>query len=164
MGKLESKFAWEQVVREPVELSVAPGAGDVEVQAGPPGMARVRGRFSVRAVPQARAEKLAQLLQESPPVEVRGSEIRVGDLGKYAAQLGPSILGGFFEGISIDYEIEVPQATEARIETGAGDIEVKGIRGPLVAHTGSGDVEIEEVGGEVSVKTGSGDARGKGRR
>ena len=162
MGNLEGQFFWEQAVEEPVELWVTPGAGDVEVRAGPRGKVRIEGRFSVRAVPQARAERLAQLLRESPPVEVRGREIRVGDLEKYAAKLAPSILGAFFEGVWIDYQIEVPPHTEARVESGSGDIGIQGISGPVIAHTGSGEVVLERIGGEADIKTGSGDAEVKG--
>jgi hypothetical protein len=175
MSKVEGKFSCEFEVREPVELSVVSGAGDVEVRAGPSGRVRVEGSFAVRAVPQARAERLAQLLRESPPVEVRGSRVRVGDLKKYAALLGPSFLGTFFEGVWIDYQIEVPPATEADIQSGSGDIEISDIDGPVDVRTGSGDVETvgiakggqlksgsgdikaRAIGGEVQIKTGSGD-------
>lgn len=161
MGKLKGQFSWEQAVEEPVELSVTPGAGDVEIRAGPSGKVKVEGQFSVRAVPHARAERLAQLLRESPPVEVRGREIRVGDLGKYTAHLGPSILGVFFEGVWIDYQIEVPPRTEAQVESGSGDIVIQGISGPVRAHTGSGDAVLERIAGEAEVKTGSGDVEVK---
>ncbi|MGY4706798.1 DUF4097 family beta strand repeat-containing protein [Candidatus Bipolaricaulota sp. J31] len=162
MGVVRGEFVREIPVDEPVELVVTAGSGDVEVQGGTTGKVVVRGTFSVHAVPASRAERLAELLREHPPVEVRGHEVRVGNLSRLAEEIGPSLFGRMFEGIGIDYGIEVPQATEARIETGAGDIEVKGIRGPLVVHTGSGDVEIEEVCGEVSVKTGSGDVEARG--
>ncbi len=157
MAKVEGKFSYEVEVREPVELFVTSVAGDVEVQAGPPGVVRVKGRFSLRAVPRERAERLAQLLRESPPVEVRGSEIRVGDLKKYAARLGPSLLGAFFEGVWIDYQIEVPEATEANIQSGSGDLVVRGIAGPVHLRTGSGDVEAESIAKGARLKTGSGD-------
>ncbi len=90
-------------------------------------------------------------------MEVRGPEIRVGDLSKYIEELGPGIIGGLLEGIWVDYEIQVPPATEARINAGSGDVEVSGIRGPVKARTGSGDVMVEEIGGDVEIGTGSGD-------
>lgn len=161
MAGVTGEFVREHPTGEPVELVVKGGAGDVVVWASVAGRTVVRGEFSVRAVPRSRAERLAQLIRESPPVEVRGREVRVGDLSRYTEELGPGILGKAFEEIHIDYEIQVPPATEARIEAEGGDVEISGIRGPVEVRTGSGDVAVEGIGGDVEIGTGSGDARAR---
>lgn len=160
MAKLEGEFLQELEVQEPVELVVTPGAGDVEVGAGLPGKVRVKGSFSLRATPRARAERLAQLLQDSPPVEVRGREVRVGELSKYAARVGPGLLGPL-EGVWIDYQIEVPEVCEVNIKSGSGDIQIQGISGPAAVFTGSGDIELEGISGDVEVRAGSGDVQAR---
>lgn len=157
MGGLKGEFVWELAMEEPVELTVRSRSGDVDVGRGPPGRVTVRGTYLVHAFPASRAKRLARLLREAPPVEVHGREVRVGDLSKYAHELGPSVLGWVFEGIEIDYEIRAPKDTEARIEAGSGDVRVSEITGPLEVRTGSGDVELEDIDGDVRVSTGSGD-------
>jgi len=47
--------------------------------------------------------------------------------------------------------------TEARLSSGSGDQEVRGLKGPVIAKAGSGDVQIEDIEGDVDVAIGSGD-------
>lgn len=157
MAGVKGEFVREFSVEEPVELVVTAGSGDVGVRRGPRGKVVVQGTYYVRAVPRSRAERLAGLIERHPPVELRGREIRVGELVRYTAEVGPSFLGEVFEGIEIDYEIEVPERTEARVEIGSGDVEVWGIAGPVRISAGSGDVELRDIAAEVEAKTGSGD-------
>lgn len=162
MARVRGGFAVEVPLEGPGELTVTAGGGDVEVRAGDPGKAVIRGSFEISAFPPARAERLAELVRRDPPVEVLGREVKVGDLSKYTRILGPGFLGEALEWIALDYEIEVPPPTEARIESGGGDIRVADILGPLVVSAGSGDVELKGIGGEVEVKGGSGDIRVQG--
>ncbi len=152
-----NRFVWEAAIGEPVELVVEAHSGDVAIRRGAGGKVKVQGTIHLRAFPSSRAKRLLELIRGSPPVEVLGREVRVGDLGKYADELGPSPFGWGFGAVTIDYEIEVPERTEARVETGSGDVEVSGIAGPLRVSTGSGDVKLEGIGGEAEVRTGSGD-------
>lgn len=49
------------------------------------------------------------------------------------------------------------------IDTGSGEIDVRGIQGGVVAETGSGNVTVTDISGpEVRVKTGSGEIDGTG--
>ncbi|MFD9939595.1 DUF4097 family beta strand repeat-containing protein [Nonomuraea sp. NPDC059023] len=61
---------------------------------------------------------------------------------------------------SVNYKIEVPKGLQLDLETGSGDIALKGVTGPIVASVGSGDlVGTGLLGKTVSVKTGSGDTK-----
>lgn len=159
MARVRGSFAVEVPLQEPGELEVEAGGGDVEVRAGDRERAVIRGSFEISAFPPARAERLAELIRRDPPVEVLGREVRVGDLSKYVEILGPGFFGKVLEWIAIDYEIEVPRHTEARIKSGGGDIRVVDVTGPLVVVAGSGDVELSRIGGDVEIKAGSGDIR-----
>ncbi|MFI6291761.1 DUF4097 family beta strand repeat-containing protein [Nonomuraea sp. NPDC050790] len=59
---------------------------------------------------------------------------------------------------SVDYKVEVPKGLPLDLETGSGDIALKGVTGPIVASVGSGDLAgTGLLGKSASVKTGSGD-------
>jgi hypothetical protein len=58
---------------------------------------------------------------------------------------------------SASLTIHMPQANGVTLQTGSGDVDVKGMGGPLVARTGSGDVELQGHAGSIEVMTGSGD-------
>ena len=59
-------------------------------------------------------------------------------------------------GPRIDYQITVPQGTEAKIESRSGRVEVEDIRGPLDVESRSGKVEVRDIGGDVTVTSRSG--------
>lgn len=63
----------------------------------------------------------------------------------------------FSPGPVLDLELDVPESLRvARVQSGAGDINVAGVRGPLEAAAGSGSLEIDGVDGAITTETGSG--------
>ena len=63
----------------------------------------------------------------------------------------------FFESCFADHRVVLPAAVAVEIRTGAGDVRVSNVAGPLEANTGAGDVAVTDVAGAVTLDTGSGD-------
>ncbi len=59
-------------------------------------------------------------------------------------------------GPRIDYQITVPQGTEAKVESRSGRVEVESIRGPLTIESRSGKVAVRDIGGNVGIVSRSG--------
>jgi hypothetical protein len=62
----------------------------------------------------------------------------------------------------VQLEITVPADTTVILVSGAGDLNLAGLDGPVDASTGAGDVDIEDATGEIEVDTGAGDIRVRG--
>jgi len=154
MAKIEGAFEKELEVRMPVRLEVKTGSGDVDVLPGEDGRLRVSAEFDVEASSQGQAEELARRIEADPPIEVEGDLVRIGDLSKYS--LGRQPLGPF---AVFDFSISAPRETQAMLNSGSGDHQVRGLRGPVRVRAGSGDVQIEDIEGDVDVGVGSGDIR-----
>ncbi len=56
----------------------------------------------------------------------------------------------------VSYEVRLPDATSARLDTGSGTIVADGLAAEIVASTGSGDIVLSDVSGDVEADTGSG--------
>ena len=159
MAKIEGRFQKELEVKTPLRLEVGTGSGDIEVQGGEDGKLRVSAVFEVQGVSQGEAEELARRIEEDPPIVVEGDVVRVGELSKYGLgrrPLGPSAV--------FDFSLSAPLETEARLSSGSGDQEVRGLKGPVIAKAGSGDVQIEDIEGEADGALGSGESGGPGGR
>ncbi|WP_157530202.1 DUF4097 family beta strand repeat-containing protein [Microtetraspora niveoalba] len=60
----------------------------------------------------------------------------------------------------IDYRVEVPRGLDVKIDTGAGDITLRSLGGPLDLSTGTGDVDATGLASrKVSVETGTGEVK-----
>lgn len=129
-----------------VELDVSTGAGQIQVRPGEASSLHVSATIRVHDMDRARAEEKVRRLQANPPIEQTGNIIRIGHIQDRELS----------RNVSISYELTVPAATRLRSQTGSGNQEIEGIRGPLNASTGSGDLTISKVGEEVSAETGSG--------
>jgi len=154
MAKVQGSFQKVLEVKGPLQLEVETGSGDIELRRGGEGQLRVSGRFQVRAWSGEEARELAKRIAEDPPIEVEGDTVRIGDLSRYDLGHGRWPFGS---SVMIDFKIEAPAETKARLRSGSGDQEVCGLRGPIEIEAGSGDVEVAEVEADVAVKTGSGD-------
>jgi hypothetical protein len=152
MGKIEARFEKEMEVGLPLQLEVATGSGDINVQRGEDGKLGVTSDFQVRAGSQNEAEELARRIREDPPIEVEGGLVRVGGLSKYDLGTWP---GG--PCVVFDFSVAVPFDTEVRVKTGSGDEDVRSLKGPVTAKAGSGDIQVQDVEEHVEIDTGSGD-------
>lgn len=63
----------------------------------------------------------------------------------------------FDPGPVLALELDVPDSLRVeRVQTGSGDIDVAGVRGPLEVTAGSGAIAIDGVDGAITTETGSG--------
>jgi hypothetical protein len=131
-------------------LDVGTGSGRIEVSAGEPGAARVRGRIRGRAGgwsggSRSDVEDRVRAIEADPPVVLDGDTLRVGHLPRSQRRR-----------ISISYEVVVPPSTRVLARTGSGALLVEGVTGPVDAKTGSGRSRVADVAADVTARTGSG--------
>jgi DUF4097 and DUF4098 domain-containing protein YvlB len=131
----------------PLRLELMNGSGDTRIAVGNVGEAHVHGEFRVKAWSSESGQRRAKELQANPPVSQEGNLIRVGGVG-FHRNMHDS---------SVDYTIVVPPNTEVYAQTGSGDVEVKGVKGPVKFTAGSGSVSATAIGGDVQVTAGSGE-------
>ncbi len=146
----EGSFERTLTVSGPVEMEVSTGSGHIEVRAGEPSSVHIRATIKTSRswhLDEADAERKVRYLESNPPIEQRGSYIRIG-------HIEDRVLA---RNVSISYDIVAPTETRLRSETGSGSQSVTGLRGPVKASTGSGSIRIENIGDEVRAETGSGD-------
>ncbi|KFE63924.1 DUF4097 family beta strand repeat-containing protein [Hyalangium minutum] len=152
-------------------VEVDTSSGDVRIQGVPGARFQVTGRISVYASSPEKARELAEQIAREPPVEVSGQVLSLGR---------KKLPGdGMFQGVSIDYVVVVPPEVAASIDTSSGDVEVRGLQGPVKVDSSSGDVRLtqvgaaqvnsssgevvlEEVAGDIEVDSSSGDVQVRG--
>lgn len=155
MAKIEDSFETTLDISGPIKLIVDTGSGDIRVSRGQDDKVFVSSRFIVRAPSEEDARELADKIKEDPPIEIEGNTIKIGDLSKYRNGFG--VFNWFInKSIAMSFDIQVPYATEAELDSGSGDQSVSGIRGPVSVDAGSGDVDINGIEREVVADTGSG--------
>lgn len=92
-----------------------------------------------------------------------GPGTRVSRGGDGVLSVRTNCVGPFAFSCSGSLRVFVPPATRVAVDTGSGEVMVRGIRGGLVADTGSGDVRLIGVSGsQVTVDTGSGEIEASG--
>jgi ferric-dicitrate binding protein FerR (iron transport regulator) len=131
-------------VSGPVQLELRGGSGHVQLRAGANSEVRIHGEYEVYGFGFESARREADDLATHPPIDQHGDVVRIGsDVER-------------FSNSQVNYTIDVPAQTEARIEVGSANIDVSGIQGPLEVSAGSGHVSIHDVKEDVRVGTGSG--------
>jgi DUF4097 and DUF4098 domain-containing protein YvlB len=68
---------------------------------------------------------------------------------------------GFLRGEEYDVRVRAPHRSALEVETGAADVEARGLLGSLDAKSAAGDVIVQTVEGEVVVRSASGDVIAK---
>lgn len=130
-----------------VDLQVETGAGSITVRRGNSGEVEVTGHIQASEwFGGGNAEERVKRIQNNPPVQQSGNDIRIGHIDD------PELR----HNISISYEVVVPANTQLRSSSGSGNLEISGIDGPLEAGTGSGNIRLSSIGGGVRAHTGSG--------
>ncbi len=145
----EGEFHRTLKVNGPVNLQIETGSGSIRVRNGSSSEVQVTGHiresnwgiFADHASPAA-----IERLQNNPPIQQSGNDIRIGHIDD------PELK----RGISISYEVVVPAATNLHSSTGSGSQEITGIAGPVDARTGSGSVRVSDIGSSVRAESGSG--------
>jgi len=146
-GSGTGTFDRQLTVTGPVALEVANGSGEVQIIPGPSGNVRVHGEFRLRTMPWENVQQRSTEIAQHPPIEQEGNLIRIGQ-GKQS-----------WGNLTVNYTITVPTETELRATMGSGDLQVRGIHGPVRVTTGSGNVAAEQIGEDTQVTAGSGDVR-----
>jgi DUF4097 and DUF4098 domain-containing protein YvlB len=140
-----SRFDRNLTVNGPVRLELSNGSGETHIRAGAPGEVRIHGEFRVHAWPWESAQHRVANIVQNPPIEQQNNLIRV---------------GGFrHTNMEVNYTITVPPETEVRGVIGSGDIDVRGIHGPLNLTAGSGNISADGIAENVQAVAGSGNIR-----
>jgi len=121
-----------------VDLQIDTGSGSINVRPGDSNEVRVTGHIRASDWMGSAAERV-QKLQNNPPIQQSGNDIRIGHIDD------PELR----HDISISYEVVVPANTQLRSSSGSGSQEVSGISGSLEANTGSGSLKISHIGSSV---------------
>jgi hypothetical protein len=141
----EGSFERTLQVSGPVNLEVATGSGSIQVRTGGSNQVQVTGH--IKATERfGDAESRVKRLEDNPPIQQNGNEIRIGHVDD------PELT----HNISISYEIVVPVEARVRSHSGSGNQSVQGVHGPLEVDAGSGGLKISGISDRVQVATGSG--------
>ena len=139
-----------------VDLQVETGSGSIEVRTGESNSNEVRvvGHISANDFFDGKAEERVKRLENNPPIQQSGNDIRIGHIDD------PELR----HNISVSYELVVPPNTKLRASSGSGSETISGISGPLEANAGSGSLDISGIGSEVRAHTGSGSIKINGAK
>ena len=144
----EGHFARTLQVTGAVELEVQTGSGTIDVRTGDSSTVRITGTIRTTSgwFDGTDAENKVHYLEANPPIEQHGNAIKIGRIEDEDLQ----------RDISISYEIVVPVETRLRSNSGSGEQNVSGLRGPVQASSGSGNLRLTNIGDMVRASTGSG--------
>lgn len=141
-----------------VDLTVKSGSGRIDVRPGSDGQVlvaaeiRVSDRWRSESADDSAMARVRQI-EKDPPIEQRGSVIRIGELPNDMQR-----------NISISYVVTVPVQTRLSVNTGSGSQEIGSIRGPVEANTGSGSIRVGAIQDSVNVRSGSGSLEVEGAK
>ena len=144
----EGHFARSLQVSGPVDLEVETGSGSIDVRTGDSSTVRITGTIRTNSgwFDNASADSKVHYLETNPPIEQHGNIIKIGHIEDRELQ----------HNISISYEIVTPVETRLRSNTGSGEQNLNGVRGPVEASSGSGHLTLANIGDTVRASTGSG--------
>jgi Putative adhesin len=141
----EGSFDRTLQVRGPVNLQIETGSGSIHVRSGSSNEIHVTGL--IRSSDWLGfAEDAIKRLEQNPPIQQSGNDIRIGHIDD------PELR----HKVSISYEVVTPANTQLHSSTGSGSQELSGIAGPVEANAGSGSLKISEIASGVRAHTGSG--------
>ena len=143
----EGSFQRTLQVSGPVSIDLSTGSGGVTVRTGGPGQVQVTGHIKVTNWFGGDAEQRVKRIEENPPIQQNGNDIRIGHVSDEE----------LLHNVSISYELIVPAETQLRSHTGSGSQTVEGIHRALDIESGSGSLKISNIGDTVQADTGSGD-------
>src|SRR5438874_3968055 len=146
-GAVHGQFERTLAVNGRVDLQVETGSGSIEVHRGGSNQIHVVGRISANEwFGGGNAEERVKKLENNPPIQQSGNDIRIGHIDD------PELK----HNISISYEITVPESTQLRSSSGSGSQIISDIAGPVEVNTGSGALKLSTIGAGIRAHTGSG--------
>jgi len=126
-------------------IELSNGSGNVEIRSSADGQVHIHGKVTAGGwTVFGNTEKNAQEALANPPLEQSCDTIRIGKNSSW------------LKNVSIEYKIEVPQATEIDAEVASGGITVNKVRGPVKASSASGYVHVYSVERDVQASAASG--------
>lgn len=141
LGSFDRNFT----VSGPVDLNIQNSSGSVSIRRGTADKVEIHAR--IRSSNWfGDSEEQAKKILEKPPVEQSGNSIRI-------TRPEPH---DWFNHVSINYEISVPEETTVVSSTGSGSQKVASIKGPVNVKSGSGSVNVSDIGAQTEASTGSG--------
>jgi len=131
-------------VSGPVRIDLSNAAGDVEIVGATDGKVHIHAEVRASGFGFASPKRRVDELLTNPPVEQRGSNIRI----------GKDIRG--LHNVAISYQIEVPHDTEISSNLASGSQSVRQIQGPVKTSTASGSLRVDHVDRDVTLRSVSG--------
>jgi DUF4097 and DUF4098 domain-containing protein YvlB len=134
-----------------VDLEVQSGSGNITVHQGDSNSVVVHGHIKASeswfSGGGLSADEKVKRIEQNPPIEQNGNNVRIGHIEDEALR----------NNISISYDVIVPKDTSLQSHAGSGDERISDINGPVRANSGSGNITISGIGSEVRANAGSGD-------
>lgn len=131
-------------VNGPIRLDLANASGSVRISSSGGNTVRIHGEVHAHGFLFNNADKQAKAISADPPIEQKPDIIRVGkDLNR-------------FNGVSIDYTIEVPKNAEISTNVASGSQSVSDIEGPVKIDSASGSITLSNIVRSVQVNSASG--------
>ncbi|MBN2202462.1 DUF4097 family beta strand repeat protein [bacterium] len=143
-------------------VAILADEGDVEVRGWNRDEARLRTRVTVWARRRDDAEEMLKRIKPDARLENGRLTVREPDFGRDHNQGFFDFLDGEFmgggRGFSIDYSLDVPAATDVRVDADEGDVALTGLSGRVDLVVDEGDVQIENLeltGGRIEADEGN---------
>lgn len=153
--------AFSETVRRDFAVSGMPSlrvrnvSGGTRISVGAPGEVRVTAVKTVHASSADRAKRLLENVEVV--MEQDGGEITIEPrLFEQERSWIHLFRGPRFR---VDLQVTVPRETRLEARTVSGELEVKGLRGPIEVQSVSGEIDLADLQGPLRLRTVSGDAR-----
>ncbi|ADW68654.1 DUF4097 family beta strand repeat-containing protein [Granulicella tundricola] len=124
-------------VSGPVKLDVKSGPGGIKISVGSSDtvvvhavIRSVLGRFD-----PGLADANIRALEQNPPIEQHGNDIRIGYVADQA----------ILKGVTVTYDIETPRQTQVNASADAGGIRIDGVQGPVETTNDAGHTEVSGI-------------------
>ena len=131
-------------VSGPVRIELSNAAGDVQIVGSADGKVHIHAEVRASGFGFGRPQRRIDEILAHPPVEQRGSTIRIG-----------KDLNGVHN-VAISYQIEVPHDTEVNSSLASGSQSVRQIQGPVKTNAASGSLRVDHIDREVRLRSVSG--------
>ncbi len=131
-------------VTGPLRLELTNASGDVDITGSADGKVHIHGEVRASGFGFDNPQKRLDDTVASPPVEQKGSTIRV---GKEFSNL---------RNISISYNIQVPHDTEITATVASGAQIIRNVTGPVTVRAASGSIRLEKIERDAQLTTASG--------
>src|SRR6266478_6926276 len=131
-------------VTGPLRLELTNASGDVDITGSADGKVHIHGEVRASGFGFDNPQKRLDDTVASPPVEQKGSTIRV---GKEFSNL---------RNISISYNIQVPHDTEINATVASGAQIIRNVTGPVTVRAASGSIRLEKIERDAALTTASG--------